>query len=112
MSCPQICAAVISTVGGLEPGGLGQFVAGKNRLQRDRRLRALMRGDVRVQRGDDFSGGGLFIRQIGSQLDDFRDDQDARLQTFGRAEIREQAVLQRRFLRLENHRLGFFRSAR
>ena len=48
----------------LQPGDGAQFVARKNRLQRDRRLRALMRHDVRVQRGDDFTGGGLLVGQI------------------------------------------------
>ena len=48
--------------GRLKPGGLGQFVAGKNRFQRDRRLRAQVGGDVCVQCGDDFGGGGFFVR--------------------------------------------------
>ena len=46
--------------GGLEPGGVLQFVPGKNGFQRDRRLRALMGHDVRVQRGNDLvRGAGL-----------------------------------------------------
>jgi hypothetical protein len=40
-----------------QSGAVAQFVARKNRFQRDRRLRALVRRDVRVQRGDDFVGG-------------------------------------------------------
>jgi hypothetical protein len=55
--------------GGLQSGERAQFVARKNRLERDRRLRALMRDDVRVQRSDDFVAAGLFIRQIGCELE-------------------------------------------
>ena len=52
-------------------------------------------------------GGGL-VRQIRNGLENFRDNGDARLQTFGRAEIRERTRLQRSFLFLKNDRLGFF----
>ena len=49
-----------------QAGRIAQFVAGKNRFQRDRRLGALMRRDVRVQRGDDFAGRRRLVRQIGN----------------------------------------------
>ena len=67
-----------------------------------------MRRDVRVQRGDDFAGGGLLVGQVRRVLRQFADDRHARFQTFRRAKIRHQPVLQRRFLRLINDRLGFF----
>ena len=64
--------------------------------------------DVRVQRGDDFACGALFVGQIRRAFRQFGDDHDPRLQTFGRAEIGHQPGLQRYFLRLEDDRLGLF----
>ena len=89
-------------------GGLAQFVARKNRLQRHRRLRALVRGDVGVQRGNDFVRARRLVFQIGNHLEHFRHDGHARLEAFGLAKIREQAVLQRSFLRLINTGSVFF----
>ncbi len=91
-----------------QPGDFAQFIARKNGFQRDRRLRALVRQDVRVQRGDDFAGGALFVGQIRRAFRQFGDDHDPRLQTLCRAEIGHQPRLQRYFLRLEDDRLGLF----
>jgi len=88
MSCAQIWAAVISSAGGCNPAISAQFVARENGLQRDRRLRALIRRNVRVQPGDDFTGGGLLVSQVRGALRQFADDRHARLQTFRRAKIR------------------------
>ena len=71
-SCGQICAVGDFAFDGRESGGMAQFVARKNRLQRDRRLRALVRRDVRVQRGNDFVRRRLFVLQIRNDLDAFQ----------------------------------------
>ena len=47
-----------------QPGNFAQIVSRKNGFQRNPRLCALVRYDVRVQRGDDFSGSGLLVGQI------------------------------------------------
>ena len=62
MSCDQMAAAVnFAFGGGRQSGDVANVVADENGFERHGRLRALMRGDVGVQRGDDFRGGGLLI---------------------------------------------------
>jgi len=89
-------------------GEFAQFVPRKNGFERDRRLRALVRRYVRVQRGDDFASRRRLVLQIGDALENFHDHQNARLESFRRAEFREQPVLQRSFLHLINDQLRFF----
>ena len=98
--------------GGRASCGGAQFVARKNRLQRDRRLRALVRRDVRVQRRDDFTGRRRLVRQIRNHLENFRDHRDARLQPLRRAEIREQRGPAATFPAPEKPPARFFSSAR
>ena len=91
-----------------QSGDGAEFIADKDRFERDRRLGALMGGNVRVQRRNDFVGGRLFVRQIGCIFEDFADHRHAGFQTFRRAKIRQQPVLQRRFLFLKDDRFGLF----
>ena len=107
-SCTQICAAVISPGGGRQPGGSAQFVARKDRFQRHCRLCALMRRDVRVQRGNDFPAAFLSVKSETTLIS----SATTRIRAFKPLAARKSAssaVLQRRFLRLKNHRLGLFR---
>ena len=93
---------------GGKAGHGAQIVAGKDRFERDGGLGALMRGNLGVERGNDFVGRSRFVRQIGRIFEHFPGHGHPRLQSLGLAKIRQQTVLQRRFLRLINDRLGFF----
>ena len=90
---PHLCGGYF-TGGGRYTGGLAQFIARKNRFQGHRRLRALVGGDVGVQRGNDFVGRGGLVFQIGNGLEHFGHHHHARLESLGRAEILEQPVVQ------------------
>ena len=78
---------------GRNAGGVLQFVPRKNRLQRDRRLRALMGDNIRIQRGNDFIGGTSLVAQIRHHFENFRHHSDPRFEAFGRAKIGERTGL-------------------
>jgi hypothetical protein len=72
--------------------GMAQFLARKNGLQRDRRLGALMRCDVRVQCSNDLVRHRSLVGDVRNHFLDFRNHDDARLQAFCRPKIREQTL--------------------
>ena len=86
-SWPQIRAAVISTVMGGSPATSASSSRAKTAssatagcVRRYSEMSAFSAVMISVEM--------VFIRQVGGQLDDFGNHQNARLQTFGRAEIR------------------------
>ena len=91
------------------PGCQAEFVANENRFERQRRQRALVADDFDVQHVDRFCDGRVLIRQIGQVFQQFVGHTEPRFQTFGRAEIANQTLLQRNLLRLINNRVGLFR---
>ena len=90
-------------------GGDADFVTDENAFERHARLCALVAGDFRVQRGDDFVRSFDLVREVGGVQGDFIGDQNLRLESARLAEIFQQARLHRNFIRLINDRLGLFR---
>ena len=94
------------TFGGRQLGQGANVIAGKDRLQRHRRLRALVAGKLRVQRGHHLRSGGLFVRQILRVFEQLAGHGNPGLQALGRAEFVQQTVLQRDLFGLIHHRLA------
>ena len=92
---------------GGEPGDFADFIAGQHGFHGHAGLGALVGGDVGIQSGDDFGGGGDFVLEIFGAFGQFAHDDDLGFQAFGGAEIGQQAVLQAGFPRLINNQLGF-----
>lgn len=88
-------------------GRLAQIVARKNRLQRHGGLVAQMRGDLRVQRGDDFARRAGLVLKVGHVLQHLARRKRAGFQALDRAEFTEEPLLERRFLVLIDDWLGF-----
>ena len=81
-------------------------VAHKNRLERKRRLRALVAVDFEVERGNDFLRRRHFVLEIGHVFQNLAGDGEPRLESLGRTEFLKQPILQRNFRHLINDWLG------